>query len=74
MRQGDPPSPALFVITAEVLTRGLNSLVMQLGFRGFAMPRGREQVTNLASTDAAIIFVNGSSAALKLIMHMLHRY
>nr|XP_027103097.1 uncharacterized protein LOC113724387 [Coffea arabica] len=71
---GDPLSLALFVIAAEVLFRGLNSLVTQPGFRGFSISRGCEQVTHLAFADDVIIFANGSSASLKLIVHMLDRY
>ncbi|XP_027169948.1 uncharacterized protein LOC113769843 [Coffea eugenioides] len=74
LRQGDTLSPVLFVIGAEVLSRGLNSLVTQPRFRGFTVPRRCVQVTHLAFADDVIIFANGSSEALKLIMRILAGY
>ena len=74
LRQGDPLSPMLFVIEAEVLSRGLNNLTQQVGFVGFRVPRGCPTVTHLAFADDVIIFSNGSTAALKAIMQVLGEY
>nr|XP_027082456.1 uncharacterized protein LOC113704781 [Coffea arabica] len=74
IRQGDPLSPALFVIGAEVLSRGLNSLAAQSGFLGFTVPRGCPSVTHLAFADDVLIFANGSSSSLKEIMRVLDMY
>ena len=71
IRQGDPLSPALFVIGAEVLSRGLNSLAAQSGFLGFTVPRGCPPVTHLAFADDVLVFANGSSSSLKDIMRLL---
>ena len=71
IRQGDPLSPALFVIGAEVLSRGLNSLAAQSGFLGFTVPRGCPPVTHLAFADDVLVLANSASSSLKDIMLVL---
>jgi len=39
LKQGDPLSPTLFIIAAEVLARGLNNLNEDVDFRGYGMPK-----------------------------------
>ena len=73
-RQGDPLSPALFVIGAEVLSRGLNNLALQSAFVGFRVPHGCPPITHLAFADDVIIFTNGSSISLQPIMQVLELY
>ncbi|XP_071921800.1 uncharacterized protein [Coffea arabica] len=74
LRQGDPLSPALFIIGAEVLSRGLNNLAMQSGFVGFKVPYACPTITHLAFADNVLIFANGSSYSLKVIMQVLEAY
>ncbi|XP_027152155.1 uncharacterized protein LOC113758673 [Coffea eugenioides] len=74
LRQGDPLSPALFIIGAEVLSRGLNNLVMQSGFVGFKVPYACPSITHLSFADDVLIFSNGSSHSLKNIMQVLKEY
>nr|XP_027122188.1 uncharacterized protein LOC113739143 [Coffea arabica] len=64
VRQGDPLSPALFVIGAEVLSRGLNSLALQSGFLGFTVPRGCPTVTHLAFADDVLEMYQRASGQL----------
>lgn len=43
LKQGDPLSPTLFTIAAEVLERGLNSLHEDEIFKGYGMPKWIEK-------------------------------
>ncbi|XP_071927455.1 uncharacterized protein [Coffea arabica] len=74
LRQGDPLSPALFIIGAEVLSRGLNNLALHSGFVGFRLPHACPSITHLAFADDVLIFANGSSHSLKAIMQVLQMY
>ncbi|XP_060210656.1 uncharacterized protein LOC132637608 [Lycium barbarum] len=48
VKQGDPLSPALFIIAAEVLSRALNSLFDQPGFVGYGMPKWTADLNHLS--------------------------
>ncbi|XP_027156179.1 uncharacterized protein LOC113756908 [Coffea eugenioides] len=74
LRQGDPLSPALFVLGAEVLSRALNNVVAQAGFMGFKVPLGCSPVTHLAFADDVLIFTNRSARALRNIIRVLELY
>ncbi|XP_071923161.1 uncharacterized protein [Coffea arabica] len=74
LRQGDPLSPALFIIRAEVLSRGLNLLYSQSNFVGYKVPRHCPTISHLAFADDIIIFANGSASSLKKIMRVLELY
>ncbi|XP_027118292.2 uncharacterized protein [Coffea arabica] len=74
LRQGDPLSPALFIIGAEALSRALNNLTRKPGFVGFKVPYGCPPITHLAFADDILIFANGSSFSLKAIMQVLEAY
>lgn len=56
VKQGDPLSPALFILTAEVLSRALNKLFGHNDFRGFGMPKWSENFNYIAYVDDTIIF------------------
>ncbi|XP_027062955.1 uncharacterized protein [Coffea arabica] len=74
LQQGNSLSPALFIIGAEVLSRGLNLLYFQSNFVGYKVPRHCPTISHLAFADDIIIFANGSASSLKKIMLVLELY
>ncbi|XP_015160977.1 uncharacterized protein [Solanum tuberosum] len=74
LKQGDPLSPTLFILGAEVLSRFLNKLHRHPDYSGFYMePRG-PQVNHLSFADDIILFTSGRQKTLKLIMQTLNNY
>nr|XP_027122067.1 uncharacterized protein LOC113739011 [Coffea arabica] len=60
----DPLSPALFIITAEVLSRRLNDLSGDSRFVPFFVTRDSLALTHLVYADDIIIFCNGGKRSL----------
>ncbi|XP_060192601.1 uncharacterized protein LOC132622089 [Lycium barbarum] len=59
LRQGDPLSPALLVICAELLSRLLNNLSLDENYTGYYRPRNGPSITHLAFADDVILFTSG---------------
>lgn len=74
MKQGDPLSPALFILSAEVLSRLLNKLFDDKSFIGFGMPKWIDPVNHLEYADNTIIFASAHQPSLNKIMTMLKCY
>ncbi|XP_027184159.1 uncharacterized protein LOC113782466 [Coffea eugenioides] len=74
LRQGDPISPVLFVIGAEVLSRSLNALAKHHSFRPFKVLRGCPLVTHLAYANDVVIFTSGLKASVKLVKEVVDGY
>ncbi|KAK6803130.1 hypothetical protein RDI58_000914 [Solanum bulbocastanum] len=74
LKQGDPLSPALFILGAEVLSRSLNRLHQNPLYHGFYMERRGPQINHLSFADDIIIFTSGRKHSLKLIMQTLATY
>ncbi|XP_060216591.1 uncharacterized protein LOC132644058 [Lycium barbarum] len=74
VKQGDPLSPALFIIAAEVLSMALNSLFDQPGFVGYGMPKWSADLNHLADADDTIIFSVADNQSLQMIMDTLQEY
>lgn len=73
IRQGDPISPALFIIAAEFLSRGLESLYRENPNMEFSTGGGL-MVTHLAYADDCIIFINGHKDNMLLLKKFLNLY
>ncbi|XP_071926190.1 uncharacterized protein [Coffea arabica] len=74
LRQGDPLSPALFVLGAEALSRALNALAEQRQFQPFKVPIGCPVITHLAFADDMVIFTGGLKSSLCLVVRVLEDY
>ena len=74
LSQGDPLSPALFIIGAEVLSRSLNKLQSHQGFQGFRVPRGCPLVSHLGYADDVLVFSSASVKSLRLVKQVLSEY
>lgn len=74
VKQGDPLSPALFILMEEALSRALNNLFNCAGFQGYGLPKWSEKINHLAYADDTIIFTKADSTSLKLLMQTLREY
>uniref|UniRef100_A0A0V0IEX1 Putative ovule protein n=1 Tax=Solanum chacoense TaxID=4108 RepID=A0A0V0IEX1_SOLCH len=74
LKQGDPLSPTLFIIAAEVLTRALNGLYENAEFKGFGLPKWSPQINHLSYADDTIIFCSGHPKSMRMMMSVLRRY
>ncbi|XP_060210552.1 uncharacterized protein LOC132637489 [Lycium barbarum] len=74
VKQGDPLSPALFILYAEVLSRALNSLFENNDFRSYGMAKWSANLNHLAYAYDTIIFSSTDARSLELIMEVLHAY
>ncbi|XP_075095079.1 uncharacterized protein LOC142173397 [Nicotiana tabacum] len=74
VKQGDPLSLALFILSAEVLSRSLNKLFEDKSFVGFGMPKWFDPLNHLAYIDDTIIFAYAHPPSLSKIMAVLGNY
>ncbi|XP_060185616.1 uncharacterized protein LOC132615077 [Lycium barbarum] len=74
VKQGDSLSPTLFLLTAEVLSRALNSLFEESNYIGYGMPKWSYPLNHLAYADDTIIFTSAHPESLKSIMRVLNQY
>ncbi|XP_049378369.1 uncharacterized protein LOC125843198 [Solanum stenotomum] len=74
LKQGDPLSPALFILGAEVLSRLLNSLHQIPSYKGFFLEPKGPQINHLSFADDVIIFAAIDRHSLKVIMDRLGEY
>lgn len=74
VKQGDPLSPALFILSAEVLSRSLNKLFKDKQFRGFGMPKWTDPLNHLAYANDTIIFASTDPYSLQKIVDVLAQY
>lgn len=57
VKQGDPLSPTLFIIAAEVLSRGLNRLHSDTQFKGYGIPKWSPEINHLFMLMTPSFFV-----------------
>lgn len=74
LNEVDPLSPTLFIIVAEVLSRGFDSLHGDEEFRGYRLSKWSLQINHLAYIDDLILFLSGNRKSIIKMMHVLRRY
>ncbi|XP_060202715.1 uncharacterized protein LOC132631129 [Lycium barbarum] len=74
VKQGDPLSPALFILSAEVFSRALNFLFQHDQYKCFGMPKWSVNLNHLAYADDNIIFASADKLSLELTMKVLRDY
>ena len=64
LKQGDPLSPTLFIIAAEVLSRGLNNLHRDESMKGYGLPKWSPEINHLSYVDDTILFGSGDRGSM----------
>lgn len=57
LKQGDPLSPCLFVLVADVLNKGIHKLISSGKVGSFSHPMHSPLISNLSFADDSIIFL-----------------
>ena len=71
LRQGDPLSPFLFTIVADVLSRMLLKAKERNLLEGFRVGRNRCRVSHLQFANDTILFVNSNEEELQTLKSLL---
>lgn len=74
LKKEDSLSPTLFIIVAEVLSRGLNSLHKDPTFKGYGLLKWSPEVNHLSYADDTILFCSGDRVSIIKMMSILIRY
>ncbi|XP_060210211.1 uncharacterized protein LOC132637082 [Lycium barbarum] len=74
LRQRDPISLSLFVLSAELLSIMLNNLQERRGFTGFQMCKQGPLINHLEFADDLILFSSGRRKTINMIMRTLAEY
>lgn len=69
VKQGDPLSPILFIISAEVLSKSLNALNNKEDFIGFGV-----KINHLSYTDDTILFCSADRQSVKMMINVVKEY
>lgn len=73
VKQGDLLSPTLFILAAEVLTRGLNDLRNQKNYKGYGLHKWSTPINNLAYADNTILFSTADEKSMKMMIKVIRR-
>ncbi|KAL6190669.1 hypothetical protein ACLB2K_037063 [Fragaria x ananassa] len=74
VRQGDPLSPLLFCLAEEVLSRGIDNLVITGQVHTISSPRGVCVPSHVLFADDVMVFCRGDQRSLNAIMQFFEEY
>ncbi|XP_074314561.1 uncharacterized protein LOC141649780 [Silene latifolia] len=74
LRQGDPLSPYLFILCAEVLSSMIRRKVEEGVLHGIRVAPGAPVVSHLFFADDSIIFVKANENQARVVMDVLSKY
>ncbi|XP_019161001.1 PREDICTED: uncharacterized protein LOC109157602 [Ipomoea nil] len=74
LRQGDPLSPSLFIIAAEILSMYIARVHLDEGVPRFSQPAGTPHIHHLAYADDVIIFSTGRQGTICKVIRALKDY
>lgn len=74
MRQGDPLSPALFMICMEWLSHNINLDVEREEIATYHTKRGAKVITHLFYADNVLLFVKGDSNSISNILNIFNKF
>uniref|UniRef100_A0A803QD49 Reverse transcriptase domain-containing protein n=1 Tax=Cannabis sativa TaxID=3483 RepID=A0A803QD49_CANSA len=74
LRQGDPLSPALFILVADLLSRLISDANVKGKIRGFKVARAAQLITHLMFADDVMLFGHALEKEAEAFLGCLHTY
>lgn len=74
LNQGDPLSPALFILSVEALSRGLNILHRDTDYSGYCLPKWSLEINHLAYADDTILFTSADPQYIRKLIKVIREY
>lgn len=74
VKQGDPLSPNLFIIVAEMGSRSINKLTEDESFIGFGLLKWSDKINHLSYADDTILFCSANKYSVRRMMQVLRDY
>jgi hypothetical protein len=74
LRQGDPLSPYLFIMCADVLARMINREVLRGAINGIKVSSGADAISKLLYADNVILFCGAKTSEVEALMQCIEKY
>uniref|UniRef100_A0A2N9G7V8 Reverse transcriptase domain-containing protein n=1 Tax=Fagus sylvatica TaxID=28930 RepID=A0A2N9G7V8_FAGSY len=74
LRQGDPLSPFLFIMCADVLARMINREVLRGAIKGVKVNPGADAISKLFYADDVILFYDAKTSEVEALMQCIEKY
>lgn len=74
LRQGDPLSPALFVIFSNILSRMIDVAVIQKELNGIKVSQSSPTISHLMYADDVVIYCKATKGEVNSVCRLLRQY